>query len=216
MWTHLIVHSEINLNIVWYLFIWYIQYIGTIDIYQYRLRYNNGWKLPQLHFHCPKLQNDPDWKRYLIFSFLCNVLLTFVSSFDHCIVCPSSMYGFWLPLCYLQTFDHCIVCPSSMYGFWLLLCYLQTVLIHTCIWFIEFVKCHYIPCHVRVLWTKKKALFGEKLSLAFVGSSSGFTLLHSEGLNLFTINNMAETIKQITITMIHNERLNGWNSTFKL
>jgi hypothetical protein len=41
-------------------------------------------------------------------------------------------------------------------------------------------------------------------------------LLHSEGLNLFTINNMAETIKQITITMIHNERLNGWNSTFKL
>jgi len=42
LWTHLIVHSEINLNIVWYLFIWYIQYIGTIDIYQYSLRYNNG------------------------------------------------------------------------------------------------------------------------------------------------------------------------------
>ena len=30
------------------------------------------------------------------------VLLPF--SFCHCIVCPSSIYGFWLPLWYLQTF----------------------------------------------------------------------------------------------------------------
>ena len=30
------------------------------------------------------------------FSF-CNI------SFGHCVVCPSSIYGFWLPLCYLQT-----------------------------------------------------------------------------------------------------------------
>ena len=29
-------------------------------------------------------------------------LLSF--SFDHCIVCPSSIYGIWLPLWYLQTF----------------------------------------------------------------------------------------------------------------
>ena len=25
-------------------------------------------------------------------------------SFGHCIVCPSSLYGFWLPIWYLQTF----------------------------------------------------------------------------------------------------------------
>ena len=25
-------------------------------------------------------------------------------SFVHCVVCSSSIYGFWLPLCYLQTF----------------------------------------------------------------------------------------------------------------
>jgi len=24
-------------------------------------------------------------------------------SFDHCVVCPSSIYGFWLPLWYMQT-----------------------------------------------------------------------------------------------------------------
>jgi hypothetical protein len=25
-------------------------------------------------------------------------------SFGHCIVCPSLIYGFWLPICQLQTF----------------------------------------------------------------------------------------------------------------
>jgi hypothetical protein len=25
-------------------------------------------------------------------------------SFAHCVVCPSLIYGFWLPLWYLQTF----------------------------------------------------------------------------------------------------------------
>ena len=75
--------------------------------------------------------------------------------FGHCVVCPSSIYGFWLPLCLvivssarlrftdsdypfvwslcrLPVFDlrilitplfgHCVVCPSSIYGFWLPLC----------------------------------------------------------------------------------------------
>ena len=31
----------------------------------------------------------------------CLLFCTF--SFDHCVVCPSSIYGFWLPLWYLQT-----------------------------------------------------------------------------------------------------------------
>ena len=43
-----------------------------------------------------------------IFSFLCNVLKIIVGSFSfsfsHCVVCPSSMYGIWLPLWCLQTF----------------------------------------------------------------------------------------------------------------
>ena len=58
----------------------------------------------------------------------------------HCVVCPSSIYGFWLAIVlsvllritasdwslYCLSFfdlrlliDHCIVCPSSIYGFWL-------------------------------------------------------------------------------------------------
>ena len=36
---------------------------------------------------------------------LCRSLLSFCYfSFSHCIVCPSSIYSFWLPLWYLQTF----------------------------------------------------------------------------------------------------------------
>jgi hypothetical protein len=39
------------------------------------------------------------------------LLITPVISFGHCIVCPSSIYGFWLSLWYLLTLDHCVVCP---------------------------------------------------------------------------------------------------------
>jgi hypothetical protein len=70
----------------------------------------------------------------------CRSLFVFcTSSFDHCVVCSSSMYGFWLLLWYLQTFlvtrslvlyvcfvhrclsfctfsfGHCVVCSSSIY-----------------------------------------------------------------------------------------------------
>ena len=54
--------------------------------------------------------------------------LWYLQTFNHYIFCPSSIYGFWLPLWYLQTFNHYIVCPSSIYGFWLPLWYLQTFL----------------------------------------------------------------------------------------
>ena len=74
-------------------------------------------------------------------------LFVLLSCFGHCVVCPSSIYVFWLPLWYLRftasdypfdifwplfclsfelrvlitplvSFGHCFVCPSS-YGFWL-------------------------------------------------------------------------------------------------
>ena len=31
------------------------------------------------------------------------IVLSVLLSFDHCVVCPSSVYRFWLPLCFLQT-----------------------------------------------------------------------------------------------------------------
>ena len=74
----------------------------------------------------------------------------------------------------------------------------------------------YVPCQVNVLWTKKNALWAEKLSFAFVGSSSGRILLHSEGLNLLTMNSSAETMKHMTITIIHSCKLKGSNKTLKV
>jgi len=42
---------------------------------------------------------------YSLFSSICNVLQIIVCpfSFSHCVVCLSSIYGFWLSLWYLQT-----------------------------------------------------------------------------------------------------------------
>jgi len=38
------------------------------------------------------------------FVFCRRSLFVFVSFFCHCVVCPSSIYGFWLPLWYIQAF----------------------------------------------------------------------------------------------------------------
>ena len=103
------------------------------------------------------------WPLYCL-SFYLQILITSLVSFGHCIVCPSSIYGFWLPLWYLLaivlsvlftdfdylfgifwplyclsylrilitslvSFGHCIVCPSSIYWFWLPLWFLQTLFV---------------------------------------------------------------------------------------
>ena len=38
---------------------------------------------------------------YSIFTLMCSVLEIVVCPFGHCVVCPSFIYGFWLPLWYL-------------------------------------------------------------------------------------------------------------------
>ena len=53
-------------------------------------------------------------------------------SFGHCIVCPSTIYGFWLPLWYLQTFLTLYICfhlslslsPIVFYSSFFFLCLL--------------------------------------------------------------------------------------------
>ena len=71
------------------------------------------------------------WPLYCVSFFHLRLLITHLVSIDHCIVYPSSIYGFWLPLWYLLTIvlcilllitplvsvDHCIVYPSSDYPF---------------------------------------------------------------------------------------------------
>ena len=45
------------------------------------------------------------------------------------------LYVYFVDSCFsFCTFsiDHCVVCPSSIYGFWLLLWYLQTLLLRKC------------------------------------------------------------------------------------
>jgi hypothetical protein len=41
------------------------------------------------------------WPLCCLFFFDIRFLITPVVSFGHCVVCSSSIYGFWLPLCYL-------------------------------------------------------------------------------------------------------------------
>ena len=43
------------------------------------------------------------WPLCCLFFFDIRILITSLVSFDHCVVCSSSMYGFWLPLWYLLT-----------------------------------------------------------------------------------------------------------------
>ena len=47
------------------------------------------------------------WPLYCLSFFALRLLVTGTSLvyFGHCIVCPSLLYGFWLPLWYLQTFS---------------------------------------------------------------------------------------------------------------
>ena len=44
------------------------------------------------------------WPLCCLFFCLLAIVLSVLLSFGHCVVCSSSIYGFWLPLWYLQTF----------------------------------------------------------------------------------------------------------------
>ena len=43
------------------------------------------------------------WSLCCLLFFYLRILITPLVSFSHCVVCYSSIYGFWLPLWYLQT-----------------------------------------------------------------------------------------------------------------
>jgi hypothetical protein len=43
------------------------------------------------------------WPLGCLFFFDIRILITPLVSFGHCVVCSSSIYGFWFPLWYLQT-----------------------------------------------------------------------------------------------------------------
>ena len=73
------------------------------------------------------------WSLFLYVCFVDRCLSFCTFSFGHCVVCSSSIYGFWFPLWYLLaivlsvllrytvsdfplvSFGHCVVCSSSIY-----------------------------------------------------------------------------------------------------
>jgi hypothetical protein len=67
------------------------------------------------------------WSLYCLSFLDLRLVITSLVSFGHCVVCPSSTYGLWLPL---VSFGHCVVCPSSTYGLWLPLWFLQSFLFY--------------------------------------------------------------------------------------
>ena len=87
------------------------------------------------------------WPLYCLSLLDLRLLITLLVSYGRCIVCPSSIYDFWLPLWYLVALyfrsfldlrflitplvscSHCIVCPSSIYDFWLPLWYLVAIVL---------------------------------------------------------------------------------------
>ena len=88
------------------------------------------------------------WPLCCQFFFDIRILITPLVSFGHYVVCPSLIYGFWIPLfgifwplCRLfffdiqilitpfVSFDHCVVCSSLIYRFWLPLWYLLTIVL---------------------------------------------------------------------------------------
>ena len=78
-----------------------------------------------------------DYPFGILWPLYCLSFLDFVLSIIHrfCIVCPSSIYDFWLPLWYLVAIvlsvlpRFCIICHSSIYDFWLPFWYLVAIVL---------------------------------------------------------------------------------------
>ena len=110
------------------------------------------WPLYRLSYFNVCLLITP-WPLYRLSYFDLCLLITSLVSFDHCIVCPTSIYAFWLPfgilwplyrlsyfdLCLLITplvsFGHYIVCPTLICAFWLPLWYLLAIVSSVLLWF---------------------------------------------------------------------------------
>ena len=95
------------------------------------------------------------WPLCCLTFFDLQILITPLVSVDHCVVWPSSIYRFWLPLWYLLakelsillwylilitslvSFGHCVVWPSSIYRFWLPLWYLLAKELSILLWYTD-------------------------------------------------------------------------------
>jgi hypothetical protein len=88
------------------MFYWCYLYLFTIMVFN--MIYIRVPLVEQGLFTLPKYLSSPpvfQWNSCCSLVFCIVVCISLCSfSFGHCIVCPSSIYSFWLPLWYLQTF----------------------------------------------------------------------------------------------------------------
>jgi hypothetical protein len=83
------------------------------------------WYLLVIVLYVPLRCTDSDypfgifWSLCCLFLFDVRILITPLVSFGHCVVCSSSMYGFWLPLWYLLAIVLSVLlrCTDSDYPF---------------------------------------------------------------------------------------------------
>jgi hypothetical protein len=92
-----VIYAAMNVSFV-------LQHISSIDLSQckdYSVLVEQ--ELPTLPEH---LSSPPDFSGVLCVCFAARHLSFCPFSFGHCVVCPSSSYGFELPILYLQTLLH--------------------------------------------------------------------------------------------------------------
>ena len=95
------------------------------------------WYLVAIVFSVLPRFTTSDYPFGILVPLYCLSFLDFVLSIipRFCIVCPSSIYDFWLPLWYLVAIvlsvlpRFCIICHSSIYDFWLPLWYLVAIVL---------------------------------------------------------------------------------------
>ena len=98
---------------------------------------------------------DIFWPLCCLFLYNIQILFTPLVSFEHCVVCSSMIYGFWLPLgifwplcclffydiqnliTLLLSFGHCVVCSSMIYRFWVHPWYLLAIVFSVLLWYTD-------------------------------------------------------------------------------
>jgi hypothetical protein len=73
------------------------------------------------------------WPLYRLSYFDLCLLITPLLYVGHCIVCPTSIYAFWLPLWYLLAIVSSVL--TSINAFWLPLCYMLAIVSSVLLWF---------------------------------------------------------------------------------
>ena len=129
------------------------------------------------------------WPFCCLFFFNVRILITLLISFGHCVVCSSSMYGFWLLLWYLLAFVLSVLlqCKDSDYSFGIFMLFLLHCQDSLVIISIDLLKdvvcmCLILSCSLYLQFFKRNRYFDFRHMFLLVLSS--FWSLWSRGVPL--------------------------------